>query len=61
MTAPTPNPSRRISALAALWIAILGALFLGVLVANWSDNAYIGLALLGVDKMTTFNPVIRSS
>ncbi len=35
------------AALGALWIGAAAALYLYLLVANWSDNAYIGIALIG--------------
>lgn len=36
-----PKPTRAATAIGTLWLAVLGAFFLRVLVANWSDNAYL--------------------
>ena len=41
------KPSQSLAAVSALWLAALGLFYLLVLVANWSDNAYLWLFMIG--------------
>jgi hypothetical protein len=41
------RPRRTVTALVALTLLLLAGLFLRVLIADWSDDAYLDLALLG--------------
>src|ERR1051325_302327 len=43
-----PRKPRHLAFVSFIWLALVGAAFLTVLVANWNDNAYIDLALIGV-------------
>jgi hypothetical protein len=44
---PHGQHSRPLAALIALWLLALAGLLLRVLIANWSDDAYLGMALVG--------------
>jgi hypothetical protein len=41
------RPRRKVTALVALTLLLLGGLFLRMLISDWSDDAYLDLALLG--------------
>jgi hypothetical protein len=55
------RPSRTVIALVGLGLLLLAGLFLGVLVANWADNAYLDLAMIGVLLVLASSPFILAA